>query len=318
MALSPGVHLDIPESTYHADDLCDRPTLSSSLARVILNQSPLHAWTQHPRLNPLHESTDRKTFDIGRAAHRAILGRGGDYAAIPSDLLASNGAASTKAAKDWIEAARANGVTPLKADEVDQIGAMREVAHRRLDQMDIRFDPERSEAVVLAEVDGVMCRAMVDNAPANPRQPLYDFKTTTDASPEAVIRAVMNYGYDVQAAHYLACWKAATGEDRLFRFVFQEKAAPFEVSVVEIGEDSLFMARKRIARAREIWGLCLNRDVWPGYPDGVHRLEMPDFYQSRWLERESQEADHKRRTGKDVVEAAMRWQSPEPFQMAGE
>ena len=291
MTLIPGVHLDVPEATYHADDLCDRPTLSSSLARVILNQSPLHAWTQHPRLNPMHEPTEKKTFDIGRAAHRAILGRGGDYAAIPADLLASNGAASTKAAKEWIEDARASGLTPLKADEVDQIGTMADAVVLRLAAMNIRFDKARSEAVALAEVDGVMCRAMIDNAPADPRLPLYDLKTTTDASADAVIRAVENYGYDVQAAHYLDTWFAATGERRRMRFVFVEKTAPYEVAVVELHDDPdheadwMLTARSKAAEARRIWGECLTANQWPGYPARVQIIGARGWEQRRWAEK---------------------------------
>ena len=88
--LPPGLHFGLPDHVYHADP-SPRPSLSSTLARVILDQSPLHAWTRHPRLNPFYESEDRKTFDIGRAAHRAVLGAGGDYVAYPPEMLASNG-----------------------------------------------------------------------------------------------------------------------------------------------------------------------------------------------------------------------------------
>ena len=104
-ALGPGIHR-VASETYHADLLRPEPTLSSSLARVVLNRSPLHAWTAHPRMNPAYEPTERKTFDIGRAAHRAVLGAGGDYAAYPESTLASNGAASTKEAKAWAEEIR--------------------------------------------------------------------------------------------------------------------------------------------------------------------------------------------------------------------
>ena len=315
-ALTPGLHF-IDADTYHSDP-CATPSLSSTIAKLLIRQSPLHAWTQSPRLNPAWEPVNKKTFDIGRAAHSAILGKGGDYVAIPADLLASNGAASTKAAKDWIEDARASGLTPLKASEVDQVEAMRIIAVTRLADNGITLDPARSEVVAIAEIDGVMCRAMVDNAPVDPSKPLYDLKTCEDASPEACIRAVMNYGYDVSAAHYVAVWKAATGEDRAFRFVFQEKTAPNEICVVELDYDAMMMGKKRIARARDIWRICTRDDHWPGYPAGVHQIPLPEFYQSKWLERESVEADFKKRTGADIIEAATRWQSPEPFRHAGE
>lgn len=306
--ITPGIHR-IEADAYHGDP-APAPSLSSTLAKLMLAQSPLHAWTASPRLNPDWEPNDSKTFDIGRAAHRAILGAGSDFVEIPEELLASNGAATTKAAKEFIAEARENGLTPLKAAEVAQIEDMRTRAALKLDKLGITLDPVRSEMAALAEIDGIWCRCMVDNAPVDPRQPLYDFKTTADASPEAATRAVMNYGYDLQAAHYLATWKAATGEDRSFRFIFQEKTAPFEVCVVEIGSDSLMMAEKKAARAREMWRNCLERDDWPGYPLGVFRVDMPAWFHERWLERESAEADHQARTGRDVLDAARAFQAP--------
>lgn len=97
-ALGPDIH-DISVEEYHADP-CAAPSLSSTLAGLLLNRSPRHAWTAHPRLNPEHQSKDSKTFDIGRAAHRAVLGKGGDFIAYPDRVLAKNGAASTSEAKE--------------------------------------------------------------------------------------------------------------------------------------------------------------------------------------------------------------------------
>lgn len=311
-ALGPGIH-DISAEAYHGDP-CAVPSMSSTLARLILNRSPRHAWTAHPRLNPDHEGKDSKTFDIGRAAHRAVLGKGGDFIAYPEHVLAKNGAASTTAAKEWAEEIRARGMTPVKAEEADAVNDMAAEIMGRLAFMDMAFPPARSELTAIAEIDGVMCRAMIDHAPEDPRQPLWDVKTTTDASPLAVMRSIMAYGYDIQASHYTEVWKAATGEDRQFRFVFVEKDQPHECCVVQLGGDSMAMARKRTARAREMWAHCLSTDNWPGYPGEIVQLDLPEFYQARWLERETFEAEIKRETGRDILEAAYRWQAPDNFE----
>ena len=168
----------------------------------------------------------------------------------------------------------------------------------------------------IAEIDGTWCRAMVDSAPEDPAEPLYDLKTTQDAAPEAVMRSIMTYGYDVQAAHYLDTWEAATGEKRKFRFVFDEKEAPHEVAVVELGADTLDLARRKVARAREMWRLCLSQDDWPGYPRGVHTIDLPEFFQSRWMDRETADADYRSTYGHDIVEAVRRWQGPQDFKAA--
>ncbi|MEM9227725.1 MAG: PD-(D/E)XK nuclease-like domain-containing protein, partial [Verrucomicrobiota bacterium] len=221
--LDPGLHTEISETRYHGDLLSRQPSLSSTLARKLTTQSPLHAWTAHPRLNPDHEPVQKRSFDVGRAAHSVVLGRGAPFEAYPPKLLASNGAASTKAAKEWAEAKRADGVTPLKQDDFDAVHAMATTLETKLAELGVRFDADRSEIVALTEIDDVMCRAMLDNAPAEPSAPIYDFKTCESAAPDACMRAVMNYGYDVQAAHYLETWAAVTGEERVLRFVFQEK-----------------------------------------------------------------------------------------------
>lgn len=310
--LPAGVY-DIDALRYHADLLRPEVTLSSTLARLVLNRSPLHAWTAHPRLNPDWESSDRKTFDIGRAAHRAVLGKGGAYLAYPSEVLDKNGNATTGAAKEWAAQVRADGGTPLKADEVDQIGQMADAVRRRLAAMKIVFDPARSELSAVAPVDGVWCRAMLDNAPTDPRLPLYDLKSTEDASPEAVIRSVVNYGYQVQSAFYLDAWKAATGEDRRFRFVFVEKAPPYEVAVVELHDDPnsdadwMLTARSMAGEARRIWGECLTTKIWPGYPAKVAVLGAPPWYEAKWANRPRDEVT--KHTPETIARAAA-WQQP--------
>lgn len=309
--LPPGVHFDVPEDAYHADP-CERPSLSSSLAKIMLAQSPLHAWTASPRLNPHWQPVTKEAFDIGRAAHRAILGKGGDYVAIPEDLLSADGGIRSKEAKAWVETARADGKTPLKPEVFQAVYDMQFAAAAHFERLGIVLDPEWSEVTAVAEVEGVICRARIDNLFADARGRIaYDLKTCLDASPEACIRAIVNHGYDIQAAHYLDVLAGATGRELPpFRFIFQEKSAPFAVCVVELAPADLGMASRKIARAREMWRLCLERDEWPGYPPGIHQVSLPEWHHARWLERESQEDDYRRRTGQDVLAMAFQSQAP--------
>lgn len=275
--------LSIPAADYHADP-APEPSLSATLAKVLLGRSPLHAWMQSPRLNPDCKSVHKKTFDIGRAAHRAVLGCGDDYVEIPESVLAANGAASTSAAKAFIADARDRNLTPLKADEIASIEAMREVAHARLIEYGIEIAPDRSELCAVTKIDDVWCRAMFDHVPADPRLPILDFKTCEDASPAACLKAILNYGYHIQFGHYLDVWKAVTGEDRRFAFVFQEKSAPFEVSVIGLSGSFSEMAKRRAARARAIWSECVTTNNWPGYPVGIHQVDPPVWLVERELQ----------------------------------
>lgn len=293
---------------YHADP-CVTPSLSSTLAKTLLLKSPLHAYVLSSRLSGNAISTDSKTFDLGRAAHEAVLGKGGGVVEIPDDVLASNGALSTKAAKEFIEAARLDGKTPLKSGEIKRISKMADCLNSKLKKLGIKFNPDHSEKAAFAHIDGVWCRAMFDNAP-NHEKVIYDFKTCESADPLACERSIINYGYDIQAAHYLDVWHKITGETRAFRFVFQEKQAPFDACVLELDSEAVLMGAKKARRAREIWKLSLEQDYWEGYPLGIHKVSLPAYYHEKWLNRELSEYDFQQTQGRDIYQATQGWQAP--------
>jgi PDDEXK-like domain of unknown function (DUF3799) len=308
-----GIHLGIPDAVYHADALSPAPSLSSTLARIILDRSPRHAWVAHPRLNQNYEPTESATFDVGRASHRAVLGQGGDYIAIPGELLSDDGGVRSKEAKAWVADARADGLTPLKPEVVGQIGAIAEATRSHLAACGIVLDPARSEVTALARLDGVWCRARVDNAPSDPRLALLDLKTTTDASPEAVIRSVASFGYDRQLAFYRDVWEAATGERRKVRLVMVEKEPPYACSVVELYDkandeaDWFTQATAANREAIRIWGECLTSGHWPGYPARVAVIGAPGWHLTKMGDR----AERAPKPSTETLARATAWQAPE-------
>lgn len=283
--MTPGIHR-IPPADYHADRLAPEPSLSSTVARLLVNRSPLHAWTAHPRLNPDYEPEVKDAFDIGRVAHRLILGRGDEFCTIPGELLDAAGGARTTAAKDFIASARAAGMTPLKQEQADACVQMADACVRRMREAGMGLDAERSELTALAQIDNVWCRMMADNAPAG-RPYLIDVKTTMNAAPEACRRSIADYEYAIQAAHYVATWEAATGERRRMRFVMVEKEPPHEVSIVELAPEWIATAASKIAEARRIWRECIDADEWPGFPHHIAVLEPPPWYEADWAARET-------------------------------
>jgi hypothetical protein len=319
--LGAGVHV-LDAQTYHADP-CTEPSLSSSIAKLLIERSPAHAWTASPRLNPNWESEDRKTFDIGRAAHRAVLGRGGDYVAIPEDMLASNGAASTAKAKAFIEEVRAAGKTPLKGAEIAEIEAMAAAVTAHLAGCGIAVDPERSELGAVARIGDVWCRAMIDNAPdkpvmlpgIGPRKVLLDLKTCESAVPDSCRRAVESYGYDVQKQHYVETWREAAGEDRAFLFVFTEKTPPFGCCIIWLldepghSADWLEDASGKIATARATWRACLDADSWPNYPRMIVQVGATAWHRQRWQDTQVRAAATS--PSPETLRRAMAWQAPE-------
>lgn len=306
-----GLYPGLSDADYHGDTLTPVPSLSSTLARVIVNQSPLHAWTASPRLNPDHTPKNSDAFDIGRAFHTVLLGRGAGVHVIHADDWRGKDARAER------DAARAEGLTPLLAAQAEALDAMLSHATRRMREAGVIIDKARTEIAAFAEIESVWCRALVDFAPEDAAKPLYDIKTCEDASPEACARSVASYGYDTQARWYLDAWKAATGEDRRFRFVFVEKAPPHEVSVVELDADPdseagwMLNADSKCREARRIWRECLDANQWPGYPARVALLGAPGWYTQAWNNREIGQPVIPQKPSAAAVKAAHAAQAPE-------
>ena len=66
---------------------------------------------------------------------------------------------------------------------------------------------------------------------------MVDLKTCQDASPDAVRRTVLSFGYHVQAAFYSRLYKDVYHENPAFFFAFIEKEPPHGVLVVSLDDD---------------------------------------------------------------------------------
>ncbi|GBR70939.1 hypothetical protein [Gluconobacter kanchanaburiensis] len=84
----PGIY-DMPEAVYHSDP-CLEPSLSNSIARVLLDQSPMHAHYAHPRLNLKREPFEvTAAMDFGTALHKLLLGKGAAIVEVKADAYRS-------------------------------------------------------------------------------------------------------------------------------------------------------------------------------------------------------------------------------------
>ena len=106
---------------------------------------------------------------------------------------------------------------------------------------------------------------------------IIDLKTCADARPDAFIRSVLNYGYDVQAAYYLDVAEAIDGKKRKFYWVAVEKDTPFAVSVYEASDAMIERGRAQYKRAIELYLECATYDVWPAYSQQVQTLDLPTW-----------------------------------------
>ncbi|MEU0133364.1 PD-(D/E)XK nuclease-like domain-containing protein [Streptomyces sp. NPDC006296] len=274
--IAPGLYPDLSMAAYHAD----RTSLSSSGARRLLAPS-CPALFRHEQDNP---QPPKKTFDLGNAAHRLVLGEGPDLVRIDADEWRS------AAVKAEVADVRAAGGVPLKPAEYEQVQAMADVI-RRHPVASALFAPEsgRPEVSVFWEdgPSGVTRRARFDWLP-NPRAGrliIPDYKTCRSAEPTALARAVDEYGYHCQDDWYRVAARAAgLADDPAMVFVCQEKAAPYLVTVIEVDAAARRIGAAKNRRAIETFARCTETGYWPGYSDDITYLSLPV-----WAERRDEE-----------------------------
>lgn len=281
-----GIHSSIPAEQYHRDEVADRPSLSASLAHVLLSASPKHAWTCHPRLNPDYVVETDAKFDLGTVVHSLLLEGMSvmDIHAFPDWR--------TNAAKDAAEVSRAHGRIPLLSKHAHDVTQMVGAVADQLALMDIDPVPLTDglpEQTLVWEEAGVFCRSRVDWL-HNDYSVICDVKTTSrSAHPDAFSRNLYGLGYDTKAAFYIRGVKALTGITPTFRWIVVETTAPYALSVVSPGPDVLALADAKVDRALSIWKRCLATDEWDGYPTSVCWAELPAWAESQWLDREARE-----------------------------
>lgn len=260
-----GIIPDLPEADYHA-----RPELSSTGARLLLDSPARFHYRQ------THPEPTRKEFDVGSAVHAKVLGVGASITVIPDDILATNGATSTKAAKEFIENARIAGLIPVKQAVADEIDAIVEsVMAHPMGRALLEQDGTPEASLFATDPDtGVDLRARFD---------FYahigvDLKTGRDASKWGFERAVATHGYDVQQEHYRHIRRLITGETNPFVFLVVEKEPPYLVAVHRLDAEFEEIGAVKAATARRIYADCLATDEWPGYPADIQLLSPPIFH----------------------------------------
>ena len=306
----PGLYQTVSEMAYHSDPVI-KPSLSSSVAKILLEKTPRHAWMAHPRLNPNYVAETKAAFDLGSAAHTLMLQSGDGIEVIDAPDY------RTKAAKEARDEAHANFKTPILADKYVEVQAMvaagREQMANLADPIDcLAFTPGtgRAEQTMVWQEGDVWCRARLDWEP-DARVVFHDYKTTgQSAQPEAWAKTLYNFGGDVQAGLYRRGIRAVLGvEVPEWRYIVQEVKPPYALSVVALSSGALDMAERKAKAAIKLWDRCMKEDRWPGYPSEVYYVDPPAYEEVRWCAREEQEkAAHD--AGIDVFKKALDWQAP--------
>ena len=283
---------DCDERTYHADP-CPAPSFSASIGKVILDQSPLHAYLAHPRLGGTRREPTA-AMEFGTLVHKLILGEGASIVSVNADNW------RTSTAKAQREEARASGKLAALASDLDSAGKIQEAFRKQYPAEHAalfnRGDSERVIAVdqpnhksadpaARAYARGMLDRILIDEGNQTAR--IWDIKTCADASPEAIERTIYERHYDMQMMCYE--WLLGVARPELAgrittQLIFVESSEPHCIVPVEL--DSMFrqIGRSKLGRAWDSWCECTATGIWPGYTDSVITLGPPSWAASRELD----------------------------------
>ncbi len=280
IALAPGFHPGFSAHLYHADP-CESPSLSSSIAKVLINETPKKAWLAHPRLNPDFTVEHDDKFNLGDSVHDFLSSGGERVRVIPGFTDYKKEGARIERDK-----LRAVGVVPLLEHQADQVNDIVAEVGKVLTRR--KIDLGHQEAVFIAEDRGILLRSMMDSF--NPPW-ITDFKVTgINLANDFVLGShIADLGYDLSAWFYMRVAGLVFPEwaGRLkFRWVFIEKDHPHGVRIIKADATILEMGRRKGESALGIWQKCLASDRWPHLEHMPATVPYPNFKENAWLERE--------------------------------
>lgn len=260
--LRPGIYTDISADDYH-NDVCETPSLSASIASILVNQSPAHAYAAHPRLGG-YRRKPTKEMDAGTLLHALLLGEDARIEVIDEKDWRKKVAKEAQAA-----AVKASRVPVLK-HQFERAGELADRLRGKLLTLgyDLR-EYEHEVTMVWNETasDGtiVPCRGRAD-ALRVPKA--LDLKSSVSASPASIARSFVSFGYDIQASAYESALEHLHPEmaGRIdIDFLFFEQVPPYVVTPCAPDGTMRELGESKWRRAIEMWAFYTKSGVWPEY-----------------------------------------------------
>jgi hypothetical protein len=212
---------------------------------------------------------------LGQAVHCAVLEPerfGREY------IRAIDGDGRTAAVKAARAAQLAENplATLLTSTDFDKCLAIREAcAANKFARMLLDGDHEASFAWQ-DEATGLTCKGRADVL-GKKTGSVVDLKTTRSAARNAFERSLYQYGYHVQAAHYLAGVRACGIDAQHFVIVAVEPFPPYAIAVYRLLDAVVGWGEEERAQLLATWAACEASGTWPGYPCEIQDLSLPPW-----------------------------------------
>lgn len=305
---APGLYPDLTAEDYHLDPVAV-PSLSCSIARLLVRQTPAHAYAAHPRFGAA-AMDPTQVMDDGSAVHAMFAGLSHLIEPIRSvygpktkdkDLIGKPVRDyRTAAAQEERDEIRCAGKIPVLHHRLPELTRAYRTALTQLDRAEdgvVFTSPGRSEVCAVSQEDDVWLRVLVDRLPDDRTLPPGDLKCTELSAAPGGWERRLQTEYAFQCAFYRRVLKGAEGFERgPMRFGVIELNPPHGVVIMAAAPTLRAMAEAEVERAIQRWRVCLRTNEWPGYPSFTAWVEA-----TTW---QMQQADEATMREEVILEAA--------------
>ena len=244
------------------------PRLSQSTANVLLNLSPAHAYASCSQLGGGKKKSSA-ALDKGSLIDALLLPDGAKRVVV-LDFDNYKKDAAQKAKAD-VEAA---GEIPILREKYEDALKVVDILHMKIREKGIKLEGESHYKVEWTQPDtGVLCRGELDHVVLYPTvAEVFDIKTAASAKPEAFVKSVGSFGFDVQETAYTEAIEVRVpklvGRVR-FTFVVAEIEPPYAVTPITLDGQFKAIGRAKWLAACRRWQECLKTGVWPDYGSAI-------------------------------------------------
>jgi hypothetical protein len=274
---------DEPAEVYHVRRIDECNT--SGMKQMLRSPAHFRHWVDSG------DDKDTPAKRFGRVLHTATLEPEKferQYAVVPADAPryptpaqwgAKKSNPESQAAKDWWTVWNADnaGRERLSLEDYDRANYMGESARRNLIAAGMLTGGKREVTMRWTDEDtGLECKIRLDLFAEGAFA--MDLKSCENASEEGFARTCINYGYDLQNAHYDAGIRACAEPNGLpFLFLAIESSAPYVCQPHRLGFAEFNRGTVLRRRAMQRQTECLRTGRWPGYSDKIIETTFPTW-----------------------------------------
>jgi hypothetical protein len=287
----PGIYSGIPLETYHKGDICDGPSVSSTILRDVINQSAAHAFARSG-LNPNRvPEPPKEHFVLGSALHWIVTrepGFGDRFVIRPETFKGSKWNGNRIDCQDQLKRWRRDGKDVLTEKNVEQLqGMAASLGNNSMVRSGILRGLLERSAFWKDKETGLWVKIRPDAMPSDSGD-IADLKTTQSVKYYDLQHAVADYGYHQQGGLNLEGLGALDLPANSFTLVWVETSPPYCVRVTQLKDDDLMRGHRLNVAARRIVADCLASGVWPGPGDGHDDAEYIDLPEWKRLQIDNQ------------------------------